>query len=107
MIHLDLSLQRLPPDTRRLFLAYSGGMDSSVLLHTLTEYTSQYEIQLWHINHGLQENAMEMEQFAQQQAQQYGISFRVDRLHMDSSAGNLEATAREKRYQLFERLLFE
>jgi len=102
MIHLDLSLQRLPPDTRRLFLAYSGGMDSSVLLHTLTEYTSQYEIQLWHINHGLQENAMEMEQFAQQQAQQYGISFRVDRLHMDSSAGNLEATAREKRYQLFE-----
>jgi len=105
MIQLDLCLQRLPSDTRRLFLAYSGGMDSSVLLHTLTEYTSQYEIQLWHINHGLQENAVEMEQFAQQQAQQYGFSFRVDHLQMDSNAGNLEARARERRYQLFEQAL--
>ncbi|MBC8211594.1 MAG: tRNA lysidine(34) synthetase TilS [Gammaproteobacteria bacterium] len=105
MIHLDLSLQRLPADTKRLLLGYSGGMDSSVLMHALTGFTSRYNIQLWHINHGLQKNAAEMEQFARNQALHFGLQFRVDRLHMDASLGNLEARAREKRYQLFEQAL--
>ena len=105
MIHLDLSLNQLPQRTTRLFLAYSGGIDSSVLLHALLAYKSQFDIQLWHINHGLQKNASLMEEFARSQAEQYGLNFRLDSLCMDPCAGNLEAKAREQRYALFEQAL--
>ncbi len=87
-----------------LYLAYSGGIDSSVLLHALQTCADRHRIVVWHINHGLQDNALEMERFARQQAQRYGLAFRLDRLELGTGA-NLEARARLRRYALFARAL--
>lgn len=104
-IHLADSLKLLPAHSKRLLLAYSGGIDSTVLLHTLLEHRQQFSLVLWHINHGLQDNAQAMEDFARQQAARYHIEFRLDRLHMDAGSSNLEAHARELRYHRFERAM--
>jgi tRNA(Ile)-lysidine synthase len=95
-------LELIPDDTQRVFLAFSGGMDSSVLLHLLLSAKQGFQIIPWHVNHGLQLEASAMEQFCIRQAQQLGLEIRIDRLEMDSSASNIEAEARRQRYQLFE-----
>ena len=105
MCFLQLSLDSLPKETKKLYLAFSGGIDSTVLLHALLPHQQRYQIIVWHINHGLQGAASSMQEFARQQAKQFGLEFRVDNLNMDPSAGNLEAKARDHRYRLFEKSL--
>jgi len=101
MISLAFTLDPLPSQVRRLYIAYSAGLDSAVLLHCLLPFKGRYELVLWHINHGLQENAQQMESFAEQQAHKYQVEFRVDHLDLDPEQGNLEARAREQRYKVF------
>ncbi len=107
MSFLQLPFERLSENTKKLYLAFSGGLDSTVLLHALLEYQKQYQIIVWHINHGLQDNAKSMEDFARKQAEQFGLEFRLDCLNMDPTKGNLEAKARDHRYRLFEQALSE
>ncbi len=101
MVNLHLNFQSFPRDIQRLFVAYSGGIDSAVLLHRLLAYKERYEIILWHINHGLQENANQMEALAQQQASINGLKYNIDYLDLSPEQTNLEARAREQRYKLF------
>ncbi len=98
-----ISLEHLPKSVKRLYLAYSSGIDSNVLLHLLLSYRPQFEVIIWHINHGLQDNAQQMEDFAHQQADLYQIPIQVDSLSLKSNLSNLEARARQQRYSLFEK----
>jgi len=86
-------------------LAYSGGLDSSVLLHLLASPSRQYEVLVWHVNHGLQEVAQEMEAFCRSQANGYKLTFKTSHLDLDPKAANLESKARKARYALFEHAL--
>lgn len=95
-------LESIPEDTRRVLVAFSGGLDSSVLLHLLVSTARKFEIIPWHINHGLVENAAGMEQFCIQQARAHGLVLRLDRLDLSAVASNIEAVARHQRYRLFE-----
>ncbi|MDJ0832389.1 MAG: tRNA lysidine(34) synthetase TilS [Gammaproteobacteria bacterium] len=101
MKSLHLSLDHLPASINHIYLAFSGGIDSMVLLHALLQDKSRYRITLWHINHGLQSNADQMQAFAEQQAQQLSLQLRIDHLNLDPATGNLEARARHQRYDLF------
>ena len=56
-------LALIPEDIERVYLAYSGGLDSSVLLHLLVSNQHRYSLIPWHVNHGLLEVAGRMEQF--------------------------------------------
>lgn len=98
-------VQNIPDSTRRLFVAFSGGLDSSVLLHLLVSGKLTYPIIPWHINHGLQDAAEQMEGFCLAQASKYNLECRVDRLEMQANQSNLEATARHQRYAIFEQEL--
>ena len=91
MKHLQLSLDHLPASINRVFIAFSGGIDSMVLLHALQDYKHQYRLILWHINHGLQSNAQQMQAFAEQQAQEFTLELRLDHLSLNPQEGNLEA----------------
>ena len=95
-------LALIPDDIERVYLAYSGGLDSSVLLHLLVTNPHSYTLIPWHINHGLLEAATDMEQFCIQQVQQYGLEIRIDRLDLGDIHSNIEAEARQQRYRLFE-----
>ncbi len=95
-------LESIPDDIKRLFVAYSGGLDSSVLLHLLLSDERNFQIIPWHINHGLIESAEQMEQFCVEQATSYDLEIRLDHLDLSDTDSNIEASARHLRYQLFE-----
>ncbi|HMB72677.1 MAG TPA: tRNA lysidine(34) synthetase TilS [Gammaproteobacteria bacterium] len=101
MSRMQASLESIPDNTRRVFVAYSGGLDSSVLLHLLTRERRSYEIRPWHVNHGLIDVAAQMEQFCVDQARRLGLEIRIDRLEPGEIETNVEAEARSRRYHLF------
>ncbi|WOH38763.1 tRNA lysidine(34) synthetase TilS [Thalassotalea fonticola] len=83
-------------------IAYSGGVDSQVLLHCLAQIkdfliTSVHAV---HVNHGLSTNASSWQKFTKQQAEQLSISYvGVEVVIQKHSGQSLEALARDARYQ--------
>jgi tRNA(Ile)-lysidine synthase len=102
---LESCLDCIPGDIDRVVLAYSGGLDSSVLLHLLATRSNQFEVLAWHVNHGLQEMAQAMETFCRSRAKQYKLTIKTSRLNLDPGGSNLESKARKARYALFEQWL--
>jgi len=94
-------LESIPANCKRVFVAFSGGLDSSVLLHLLVSQAHTFELIPWHINHGLIENASQMERFCLEQVRGYGLEMRLDRLDLHALDSNIEAVARRQRYRLF------
>ena len=99
---MQTCLELIPDDVERVFVAYSGGLDSSVLLHLLVSKPRSFQIIPWHFNHGLQKPAARMEKFCIQQAEQYGLEIRVNKLALENIDSNIEAEARQQRYRLLE-----
>lgn len=94
-------LQQL--NIRRLWLAYSGGLDSHVLLHLFATHSicrQHYQVHAIHVNHGLHENAETWQRHCQQICEQLQIPFYSHKLDLNLKAGDsIEAVARDARYQ--------
>ena len=94
-------LDLIPDDVNRVLVAFSGGLDSSVLLHLLVSKSRNFQVIPWHFNHGLLDIAPKMEAFCIEQAGHYGLEIRVDQLDLKNIDSNIEAEARHQRYLLF------
>ena len=83
------------------FVGFSGGMDSTVLLHALSQLPLQ--ITALHVDHGLQTDSMKWYQHCEQQCKVWNIPFQGAHLNVqrDKKIG-LEASARNARYAWFE-----
>lgn len=83
-----------------VFVAFSGGIDSTVLLHSLVEQQAKYGYQLTalHVNHNLQQNSEQWQQHCRQQCAEWGVPFKTINLQL---VGSSELHAREARYQWF------
>ncbi len=87
-----------------IVVAYSGGVDSQVLLHALAQLKSAQKIhnaiQVCHVNHGLSDNADAWQQFAQTQCQLLALPFTCIPVNINKSSNeSIEALARDARYQ--------
>ena len=86
----------------RWCLAFSGGLDSSVLLHLLAHAAKQHaaQLRLIHVNHQLQSISTQWVEHCQQVAAQYQLPFSVITVEVRPRARqSLEACARDARYQ--------
>jgi tRNA(Ile)-lysidine synthase len=109
VITLHRKTKLIPPNSA-ILVAFSGGIDSSslaVALQRLREPLKIKRLALLHINHLLRgEESYRDENFAKDFAQKYSLELFVERVDVPSLAkkrgGNIEATAREERYRLFE-----
>lgn len=95
---------------RPVCIAYSGGVDSHVLLHLLAT-TQQPRLPVTraiHIDHSLQAESEQWSQHCENTAKQLNIAFESIKVTVeDIDALGLEAAARHARYQAFKSSLIE
>ncbi|MEM0652595.1 tRNA lysidine(34) synthetase TilS [Klebsiella huaxiensis] len=95
--------QTLQPH-RQFLLAFSGGLDSTVLLHRLVRWREQdptIQLRAIHIHHGLSANADGWVAHCQQVCQQWQVPLLVERVVLGDEGLGIEAHARQARYQAF------
>ncbi len=95
---------------RNYLVAYSGGMDSHVLLHLLATCKNlqfaKINVRAVHVHHGLQEIADSWPKHCQSVCDDFGLPFET--LYLDlkvSPSESLEAVARQGRYQALQNIL--
>ncbi len=87
-----------------LLVGFSGGLDSTVLLHTLIQSPElRAKTIAVHIHHNLSSNADFWQAHCQRICEDWGVSFRA--FHVQIGSSNIEQEARLKRYQIFSELL--
>jgi tRNA(Ile)-lysidine synthase len=104
----EMPANRYPPN--RYWIAYSGGVDSHVLLHAMAMLRPQLAATLHavHVNHGLNPAAAEWAAHAQSVSDDLDIPchlFNLDATHQKGESP--EAAARNARYQVFSQLIEE
>ncbi|OCG21093.1 tRNA lysidine(34) synthetase TilS [Gilliamella sp. wkB108] len=88
---------------RKLLIAFSGGVDSSVLLQGLVELKqhilSDLQLRAIYIHHGLSQNADHWAEHCQCQCQKWQVPLIIEKVKLNINAGNIEEQARNARYQ--------
>ncbi len=93
-----LSQKRINP---KLVIAFSGGLDSCVLLHLLVECskTLPFQLSAHHVNHGLSANANVWANFCTKTCAELNIPLIISKVKVELSSGlGVEAAARAARY---------
>ena len=95
---------------QRYLVAFSGGIDSSVLLHALAAGSGDHQTPILaiHINHGLHEDAPAWEAHCRSVAADLDVQFISQSVEVDEKSGlGLEAAARQARYDAFRDIVEE
>lgn len=95
--------RRVPPGGH-LVLAYSGGLDSTVLLYTLVALRDSYPFALTavHVHHGLSPNADAWATFCATTCGTRGVPLTVEKLRLlPGDPDGIEAAARRERRRVF------
>ncbi|MEP1552149.1 MAG: tRNA lysidine(34) synthetase TilS [Paraglaciecola sp.] len=102
---LNIHLSASPlGEAHDIVVAYSGGVDSHVLLHALSELKQSQEyvfnLHAIHIHHGLSQNADIWQTHCQQVCSDLNVAFQTANVAVEAQARqSLEAQARDARYQ--------
>lgn len=91
----------LSKPNKEVYLAFSGGVDSVVLLHTLIR--RKYKVTLLTIDHGNEFAKQEVE-FCKKVAQQYGIDYKLFNIPEFDKTTSLEAFWSKHRNNIFQRM---
>lgn len=89
----------------QILVGFSGGLDSTVLLHLLCELLPPERITAVHIHHGLSENADDWQQHAKALCQSLGVRLISESVVINEAGAGLESAARDARYTVFEKQL--
>ena len=81
-------------------IAYSGGLDSSALLHLAHAYGAAHGVPVhaFHVHHGISPNADTWLTHCEQACAALGVPFDVVRVVLEKSKSGVEAAARKLRY---------
>lgn len=108
-----LTLDLLPPlnQNQRVIVAYSGGLDSHVLLHALAQLRDSsaqpFVLEALHIHHGINQQADAWVEHCQLVCEQLQVSITVKFVTCDRQQASLENQLRKARYQIFSEALLE
>jgi tRNA(Ile)-lysidine synthase len=109
LAHIPEKLSQSPTSIQRWVVAYSGGIDSMVLLHGIVALNKQspkpLPVVALHINHQLSPDADQWQQHCQQTAIALGVEYVARSVQVQSSGKGIEAAARDARYAVFDDFL--
>lgn len=107
-------LERLPdhPEPIRIIVAFSGGPDSTALLHSLAGLRRRHQIEVVaaHLDHAIDSGSEKRARFAHQLADQLRLSFETNRESAPDAqrpGESLESAARRIRYAFLQHLARE
>lgn len=89
--------KRHAPAPANFVVAYSGGVDSTVLLHAM--HTMGLPLHAVHVNHQIQAQANAWETHCKNQCEQWGVPFTALRVDVEPGDLGLEGQARVVRYR--------
>lgn len=109
-IEASISKFHMQPIYEGAILGFSGGADSSALLYLLKDKVKN--LLCVHVNHMIRgDEADRDEKFARRICKEYGVEFKSFKIDIPTLAKEnkkgIEEMARDARYELFSRLLFE
>lgn len=95
--------------TRRILVGFSGGLDSTVLLHALVSLRQtivpNLNIRAVYIHHGLNDKADDWAIHCQKVCFDWQVEFSSRHVYIDTTKKGIEASARDARYQAFREIL--
>lgn len=91
------------PQIERWLVAYSGGLDSTLLLHAMTKLG--VKVEALHVNHGLSKYADDWQQHCREVCRSLGVNLQCHSVAVVAAGRGLEDAARAARYQVFEQQL--
>jgi tRNA(Ile)-lysidine synthase len=104
--------QALPADTRQTvsaerawWVAYSGGLDSTVLLHALAMLNLPVSLRAIHVNHQISLNAHSWQEHCVVICQQLKIPLVIEKVIVKNTGKGIEDAARELRHDAFKKHL--
>lgn len=104
------ALQSAGVEPLRYVIAFSGGVDSTVLLHSLATTRAMHgkELLAVHVNHHLHEESDSWEQHCATTAARYEVQFEAHSVTVPVDSGeSIEAAARDARYAVFRSIVNE
>lgn len=84
-----------------IWVAFSGGLDSTVLLHSLMQLKPVQAIVPLHVNHQLSPHADDWQRHCAELCAAWGLGLRAESVTVTEAGRGLEDAAREARYRVF------
>ena len=97
----DITLALKNLKSKPLYIGYSGGVDSTLLLTLSCRALGPENVVAIHINHQLSENADYWMRHARDECAKLGCKIETRRVDVQSSGSGIEAAARQQRYTEF------
>jgi tRNA(Ile)-lysidine synthase len=95
---------------KKCFVAYSGGVDSTVLLNEVGKAANELnsEVEAVHVNHGYSKSSESWEEHCKVFCKKKGFSFKSFQMDSKNLRGaSLESLMRERRYEIFQKILID
>lgn len=90
----------------RLWVGFSGGIDSTALLHSLVMNCNNSDIIAIHVNHNMQKDSYLWQHHCEEFSKKLNINFVSENVTVTGNKGrSLEDIARELRYQVFSKYI--
>ncbi len=87
------------------WIAFSGGLDSCVLLHALAALKLPVQLHALHVNHQISPNANVWQQHCADLCATFGVRFTAVKVVVENKGRGIEDAARNARYTVFEQYL--
>ena len=93
--------------TKKIYIAYSGGLDSSVLLDIFYKLSIKNSllVEAIHVNHNINKESIVWEDHCKAVCNSINIPIKTISTKIVAEGGGIESAARNKRYEIFTNIL--